>query len=227
MTRLLASILFACAITLLATATHAGGNLLPNGSLDEGEPFAEHWERPNGLTVEFAKEEGRGRIVVMDTQIDRQQVLQWLKTFAADPDTPVPEKKRLAKGSFATVGGVEGVALDSELIDVEPGQDYKLTADLKGPGGAIVWIKGFMPHPKRDMLVDAYQTRLTPKGASPSAWRTVSIGFNPTSRTPKVARMKVRLYAFWPNGTYYFDNIRVEAISPEEMARLVERRGRK
>ena len=40
----------------------------------------------------------------------------------------------------------------------------------------------------------------------------------------RVERFKVRLYAFWPNGLYYFDNVRIDAITPEEMAELVKAR---
>lgn len=210
---------------LFVGSSLAGENLIPNGTLDDGKTFADHWERPNGLTVEFVNEPGRGRVVKMDTQVSREQVLAWLKTFAENPDAPVPEKKRLAKKSFATVGAFEGVALDSALIDVIPGQNYKLTADVKGAGAAFVWIKGFMPHPRREMLADAYQTRLAPDKPSADKWQTISIGFNPTARIKQVTKMKVRLYAYWPNGIYYFDNIRVEKISPEEMAELVKARG--
>lgn len=204
-----------------------GENLLPNGTLDDGQDFATHWERPNGLTVKFTTEKGRGRVVLMDTQVARKQVLAWLATFAENPDAPVPEKRRLAKSSYGTVGAFEGVALDSMLIDVVPGQNYKLCADVKGDGVPFIWIKAFMQHPRRDMLVDAYQTRLAPKTVSPIQWHTCCIGFNPTARTPKVTKMKVRLYAYWPNGIYYFDNVRIEAITQEEMDALVAQRAEK
>jgi len=216
------SILFFFFSVLLASA---GNNLIPNGNLNEGKDTATDWEVPNGLTVGFAAEEGRGRIVRMDTQVQRKQVLAWLKTFAENPDAPVPEAIRVSKGSFASVGAFEGVALDSALIDVKPGQNYKLTADFKGPGIPFVWIKGFMKHPRDGRLADAYQTRLAPRSNNEKEWQTFSVGFNPTARTPKVEKMKVRLYAYWPNGVYYFDNISVEEISGEEMKELVAERG--
>ncbi len=195
-------------------------NLLPNGSFDAGEQWAEHWERPNGLTSFFVAEEGRGRVVMLDTWVERQQALAWMKAFAENPELPPPAKLPVAKDSFGTIGGFEGVALDSVMIEVKPGQNYKLSADLKGEGAAIVWIKGFQKHPRRDAWADGYQTRLVPGQVSASDWRTFAIGFNPTARTPRIERMKVRLYAYWPNGLYYFDNIRIEEITPEEMAEL-------
>lgn len=203
----------------------AGENLIPNGTFDEGEPYAAHWERADGLTGFFEKEEGRGRIVKLDTLVDRDQALEWAKAFKADPTLKPPAKKPIAPASYGSIGGNEGVMLDSELVDCKPGQNYKLTVDFKGDGKPFVWIKGFLMHPTRQVLVDGYQTRLEPDKPSKTEWRTFSVGFNPTAKSPRIQKFKVRLYAYWPNGLYYFDNVRVEAITPEEMAKLVEKRG--
>lgn len=202
----------------------AGENLLRNGSFDDGETRAAHWERANGLTTFFVRAKGRGRVVKMDTQVERNQALAWMERFAADPTLQPPEKKPVGRKSYGTIGAVEGVRLDSEFIPAKKGQNYKLTADIKSRGKPIVWIKGFMRHPRRDAYVDAYQTRLVPGKPSPAEWRTFTVGFNPTKRTPRVEKFKVRLYAYWPNGIYYFDNIRVEPITEEEMAELLKAR---
>jgi len=211
-------------LALLSAPLFAGENLIKNGTFDEGAAFAEHWERPDGLTSFFETEEGHGRIVKMDTLVDRDQALEWDKAFKADPTLKPPAKKPIAPASYGSIGGNEGVMLDSELIDCKPGQNYKLTVDFKGDGKPFVWIKGFLMHPTRNTLVDGYQTRLEPNNPSKNEWRTFSIGFNPTAKSPKIQKIKVRLYAYWPNGVYYFDNVRVEEITPEEMTRLVAKR---
>jgi hypothetical protein len=217
--------LFAMLYALCAAPLHAGENLIKNGNFDGGGEYALNWERADGLTSFFEREEGRGRIVKMDTQVERQQALEWNKRFKADPTLKAPMKTPIAKESFGTIGGVEGVMLDSDLIDVKPGQDYKLSVDFKGEGKPFVWIKGFLVHPRRKVLADAYQTRLEPHTPSKTEWRTFSIGFNPTAKSPLVTKMKVRLYSYWPNGLYYFDNVRVEEITKAEMAELVRQRG--
>jgi hypothetical protein len=208
---------------LCALSLFAGENLVRNGHFDEGETTALHWEAADGLTTFYEMEEGHGRIVRMDTLVDRDQALEWAKAFKADPTLKAPVKKPISPKSYGSIGGNEGVMLDSELIDAKPGQNYKLTADFKGDGKPFIWIKGFLVHPKRQTLVDAYQTRLEPGRPSRIEWRTFSIGFNPTGN-PRVTKFKVRLYSYWPNGLYYFDNIRVEEITPEEMAALVAKR---
>jgi hypothetical protein len=221
MTRLSAA---AVLLGIAVSCARSGENLIPNGTFDEGERTAAHWELADGLTSFYEQEEGRGRVVKLDTLVDRDQALEWAKAFKADPTLKPPAKKPIAPGSYGSIGGNEGVMLDSELIDCAPGQNYKLTADFKGDGKPFVWIKGFLIHPARKVLVDGYQTRLEPGSSSKTEWRTFSIGFNPTAKSPRIQKMKVRLYAFWPNGLYYFDNVRVEAITPEEMAALVAKR---
>jgi len=215
--------IFAMLYALYSMPLLAGENLIKNGNFDEGKKTALHWELADGLTSFYEKEEGHGRIVKMDTQVERQQALAWAKTFKADPSLHPPKKKPISKKSYGTIGAVEGVMLDSELIDAKPGQNYKLTADFKGEGKPFVWIKGFLMHPTRKTLVDGYQTRLEPHSASKTKWQTFSIGFNPT-KNPRITKFKVRLYAYWPNGLYYFDNIRVEEITKEEMEELIAKR---
>ena len=55
-------------------------------------------------------------------------------------------------------------------------------------------------------------------------WQTFSIGFNPTAKSPNTEFMKVRIYVYWPVGVCYFDNVRIEEISKEEMEELVKQR---
>ena len=213
------SILF---LTLSAVAAEHE-NLLENGSFDKGGKTPDNWESANGLTSFYVKEEGRGRIVKMDSRISRKEALDWMKQFKSDPNATPPEPV-IPKNDFDSIASNEGAWLDSGFINVKPGQNYRLSVDFKGPASPFVWIKGFMFHPVRKDYVDAYQTRLVPENPDKEKWKTFSIGFNPTGRTPKVEKMKVRIYAYWPPGIYYFDNVRVEEITPEEMADLLKKR---
>ncbi len=202
----------------------SGENLVKNGTFDEGETTAAHWESANGLTTFFETEEGHGRIVKMDTLVERKQALEWNRAFQSDSTLKPPAKTPIEPTSYGSIGGNEGVMLDSEFIDCKPGQNYKLTADFKGAGKPFVWIKGFLWHPTRKTWTDGYQTRLEPGAVSKTEWRTFSIGFNPTAKSQRIQKFKIRLYAYWPNGLYFFDNVRVEEITPEEMAQLVAKR---
>ena len=202
----------------------AAMNLLPNGSFDEGANAPLKWERPNGLTTFVVREEGRGNVIKMDSRLDRQQVLDFQKELKSNADA-TPPAPVLAKAPFySSIGGNEGVQYDSELIAVKPGQNYKLTIDAKGDSKPFVWIKGFRRHPRRDVLIDSYQTRLHAYPLDKAEWRTFSIGFNPTAKSPHTEFIKVRLYVYWPVGICHFDNVRIEEITEEEMQSLVKRR---
>ncbi len=207
---------------------YAGENLLPNGSFDKGQPYPENWERADGLTSFWLTEKGRERILKLDTRPERTQVLEWRKVFKLNPDAK-PPVAIIPKKPLQSVASNEGTCIDSSFIKIKPGQNYKLTVDYKGAFQPFVWIKGFMYHPRRKFYVDCYQTRLEPPKAKPgekNKWRTVSIGFNPTAKMPRTEKIKVRIYAYWPRGVYYFDNVKIEEITPAEMKQLVELRSK-
>ncbi len=205
---------------LLAAALQAGENLLPNGSFDEGGKEALHWEKTDNLTSFWRNDGQRGRILELDTRPDRKQVLAYWKERKRNPDVSAP-KAVIPEEPLKSIGSNEGTALDSMLLDVKPGQDYKLSVDYRGAGTPFVWIKGFMIHPKRKTLTDCYQTRLAPPGGAADRWRSCSITFRPT---PQTVKMKVRIYAYWPAGVYWFDNVRLEEITPAEAAELRRKR---
>jgi hypothetical protein len=57
-------------------------------------------------------------------------------------------------------------------------------------------------------------------GSSPTEWKTFSrraMPFRPTANTPDVRFVRVMLYAYWPPGVYYFDNVKLyEVQDPKE-----------
>ncbi|MCP3968560.1 MAG: hypothetical protein GY750_14940 [Lentisphaerae bacterium] len=210
------------AILCLSFSSHGAANLLPNGNFDKGEKQAASWEHIDGLTSFWEYEKGRGRILKVDSRVSRKQALAWKQQQKKNPGAkpPYPSKK------LQCVASMEGVTLDSGLIDVEPGQNYKLSVDYRGRFKPIIWIKGFMFHPGSKMLTDCYQTRLVPENDDPEKWKTFSIDFNPTQRISGTCKIKVRIFGYWAPGIYYFDNVRIEKISPEEMAKFVSKRSK-
>ena len=205
---------------LFAAFALGAENLLPNGSFDEGKTEALHWEKVDNLTSFWRTDGARGRILELDTRPERTQVLEYQKKRKENPATPPPAPV-IPSDPLKSVGAYEGAALDSVLLDVKPGKDYKLSVDYLGRGTPFVWIKGFMIHPRRKTLTDCYQTRLAPAGSPSGKWRTAAITFRPTRNTVK---MKVRIYAYWPAGVYRFDNVRLEEITPAEAAELRKKR---
>ncbi|MDD5598703.1 MAG: carbohydrate binding domain-containing protein [Victivallaceae bacterium] len=196
-------------LLFVGTGLWAGENLLPNGNFDAGKDGAEKWEKTDNLTSFWVTEKGRGRALKLDSRVDRKQALAWKEQLKNDPGAKAPVAV-IPENKLLSIGAYEGATLDSDLIDVEPGQTYTLSVDVKGKYGIIVWIKGFMMHPRRKHLTDSYQTRLVPEGSEKNKWKTFSIDFNPTKRMPKTSKMKVRIFVYWPVCIAYFDNVRIE-----------------
>ena len=210
-------------LTMAALTASAGENILPNGDFKLGRETADNWEKPDGLVSFWVDDPVRGRVLKMDSRPDRFQASAWKETLKKNPNA-VPPAPVYPKDIYQAIGGNEGVMLDSGLIPVKPGQNYKLSVDYRGAGKPFIWIKGFMPHPRRKTDVDGYQTRLEPGTPSEKEWQTFAIGFNPTAKSPTVNKMKVRIFAYWPAGIYYFSNVRIEEITTDEMAELVKHR---
>ncbi len=190
----------------------AGENLLPNGNFDAGKDEASHWEKVDNMTSFWVFEKGRGRVLKLDSRVQRKQALAWRKKLKANPAAKAPTAV-IAKRKLSSIGAFEGAVLDSGLINVIPGQTYTLSVDIKGKCGMFVWIKGFMMHPRRKQLTDCYQTRLVPENTNSKQWKTYSISFSPTKRMPKTSKMKVRIFVYWPVGVACFDNVRIEKTS--------------
>ena len=196
-------------LLLIGISLFAGENLLPNGNFDTGKDGAEKWEKVDKLTSIWVMDKGRGRVLKLDSRIDRKQALAWQKKIKENPLAKVPAAI-IPQNQLTAIGAYEGAVLDSDLIDVIPGQTYTLKVDIKGRCGLFVWIKGFMMHPRRKQLTDSYQTRLAPEGLSATEWKTFSIDFSPTKRMFRTSKMKVRIFVYWPTGIAYFDNVRIE-----------------
>ena len=198
-------------------------NLLPNGNFDAGLEKTEYWEDADGLTSFWVDSGGvRERVLKLDSRPEQKQVTEWQETRKSNPRAKPPPPIFAKAPYFSAVGGIEGVAIDSEMISIKKGQFYKLSVDVKGKSNPFVWIKGFRIHPRRKTLTDSYQTRL--EVVPTNDWKTYSIGFNPTLHSPHTEMIKVRIYVYWPVGVCYFDNIRIEEITADEMAILAKQR---
>lgn len=198
-------------------------NLLKNGDFEKGTEQPEGWERCDRFST-FWVEGGPqpGRCIKIDTDILLSQWKQWREAFKNGATNP-PEKIPTKPPKYDTVAGTHGVHFYSDWIPVKPDSTYRITADVKGPsvlGGPIeffpkIFVKGY------DLFEDetgkqwrevfraylACRTRTNGK-----QWERFTRLFHPTSTTPRVKRMRVILYAYWPPGVYYFDNIRLTEV---------------
>ncbi|HTV42406.1 MAG TPA: hypothetical protein VMF08_17695 [Candidatus Sulfotelmatobacter sp.] len=205
------AILAAALIFSQPTGYAWAGGILANGDFetaDAADPARPAgWDRVDGLGVQWtqAPDAAHGRAIRMDTSIsERDMQAQWIKTGLTNIwNIPKPGDNSIAE--------TYGLSLYSAAMPVKPGQAYRITFDFRGPGGgAKVWVRGYgMFHGE---MRRRYETYFSCKGDS-SGWTTCSQIFHPTKFRPEVSEMKVMLFAYYPAGVYWFDNVRIEPVN--------------
>jgi hypothetical protein len=209
-------------LTVLATSTLVtlgAESLVLNGDFEQpardqaAAPLG--WDRPDGLGVQWtnAPDPAHGKAIRLNTAVSEKAMVQsWQKTgLSGTWNIPNPADNAVAE--------TYGLSFYSAAIPVKPGQPYKVTFDYLGPsGGAKLWVRGwglFQGEKRR-----RWETTVECRVANPRAWTTISQEFFPTRSRPEVNEMKVMLYAFFPAGVYWFDNVKIEPITLEEYERL-------
>jgi len=198
-------------------------NLVCNGSFEKGKNTPEGWQRPDKLTT-FRVPRPGGKpdqmCIMMDTDVYEAEVTEWHETLKRNPHARPPRKTQPTGERYNTIGGTYGVPFWSDEIPVKKGAAYRIRAEMKGTSKGDtfpkVFVKGFADIKGRPRKV--YEFYLACRNTT-GRWQTyTSKPFHP-SRTigssPTANRMKVMLYAYWPAGTYYFDNIHIEEVRDE------------
>ena len=197
---------------LAATCRCTPQAVLRNGELEETDPANPErplgWETPDGLGVQWVDtgDQEHGRAVRMDTRVsEKDMVAQWRKKGITDWNIPKPAGNAIA--------ATYGLSFYSETIPVSSGQAYRVSFDFKGAGGGKVWVRAYGEiRGKKRRRYEA----LANCTATGEKWQRFSHVFHPTRVRPRVTEMKVMLYAFWPPGVYWFDNVRIEPITARQ-----------
>jgi hypothetical protein len=167
------------------------------------------WEKPDGLGVQWINEKGRGKVICMDTSVTENALeAQRKKRGITDWRNPKP--------SNSPVAAFYGLSFYSILFKVIPGQAYRISFDFKAfkaSGGGKLWVRGYGMFGGR--MRRRYETYI-PCRTKNSEWKHISQCFHPTANTKGVTEMKIMLFAYWPPGKYYFDNIKIVPVSNEE-----------
>ena len=173
-------------------------NLVLNSSFEEGTWFPAHWQKTDGLTTFWLdRDDGKGKCVMCDTEVDRAQALDWsekvLKGLATAREAP---RKAPITGIYDTIGGWEGIQYFSDYIPVKPNLRYRLTVDIKANWGGIffprAWIKGYgdrtdeFTTQKQQFYHFYISLRTKTKGRE---WETFTQTFNPTLHTGHASQL--------------------------------------
>jgi hypothetical protein len=211
-------------------APHEG---VPNGGFEEARTDLPRgpagWSHPDGLTIFWVRDESEHKMVMMiDTSVPegeaKKRQAQLREALAAKSALP-PAPAKTSCGQYGTIGANNGVSIYSEKIKCKPKQAYKISFDYKGPSAAKVWVRGWGPLGGEERR--RWETYVACR-VSGGGWHHFEQAFHPTRRLLskdnvkyiEISYLRVMLYAYWPNGTYYFDNVKIEEISDEEYERM-------
>ncbi len=196
--------LVACALVLGAQAWE-GENLVTNGTLEAGaDGIPAGWDKPDGLGARWADApDGRGKAISLDTSVsERAMQASWQRAGLTN-------QWSIPKPAANAIADTYGLSFYSTNFPCASGAVYRVTCDTRGPGAVKVWVRGYGV--LRGRRVRRYEAVMN-CAASPDAWRTTTMDFNPTAHRPEVDELRVMLYAWYPPGVYWFDNVRVERI---------------
>lgn len=213
--------LLACPAGGAAEPAAAGSNLVLNGDLDLADPADAQrplgWERPDGLGVrwEAAPAEagtGHGKALRLDTAITEIGMMeQWKKVGITAWNIP--------NATTDPVAASYGLSIYSQAFPIAKERSYRVSVAYHGAGGAKVWVRGYGELTRPDGIEKRrlYEA-VAEVTASPKGWTVTTHDFNPTQHTPKVTEMKVMLFAYWPPGVSWFDDVRVSELPEQKPA---------
>jgi hypothetical protein len=194
-------------VAALPTASLDNGDFERPDSADPTKPAL--WDKPDGLGIQWApapKDQdapNHGKAIRMDTAISEQAMNERRHRMGITQWTiPKPGTNPIAE--------TYGLSYYSVPIEVKPGATYRLSFDFKGPsGGAKVWVRGWgvINGQKRRRYEVVVNCRV-----KENRWTAFSQEFHPTKNRPDVTEMRVMLFAYYPAGVYWFDNVKIERV---------------
>jgi hypothetical protein len=196
-----------------------GPELVKNGGFETGTATPDHWQRIDGQTTFWVGEGHPGKCIKINTDVYHDEWVEWqkkVKAGAVAADAPPPTPTKGAK--YDTVAGIYGVAYDSDPIPVTPGKAYKITLDYRGLGTDFFFPKLFIRgwakvNGEYRVVYDAYLA-LRSKTQSKEWESNVRIVDIPKETQAPIECLKLKVYAYWPPGVYYFDNVSMKEVDP-------------
>jgi hypothetical protein len=196
-----------------------GPELVPNGGFEKGTKSPAGWDRVDGLTTFWSGGGVAGKCLKINTDVYHDEWVAWRKKHAGGASADeAPDPTPTTGPKYDTVAGIYGVKYDSKPIPVTPGRAYKVSIRYKGRSTDFFFPKLFIRGwaavaGEKRVVYDAYLALRCVEG--PGEWkRGVRIVEIPTDTQARVEYVVLKIYAYWPPGTYYFDNVSMKRVAP-------------
>ena len=123
----------------------------------------------------------------------------------------------MPKVAINPIAETYGLSLHYEGIPLHWVQAYRVSFDYQGaPGGGKVWVRGFG---RQAGEVRRLYEKIVFCEKPGAGWVHYQEVFFPTKYRPAVTELRVMLFAYYPAGIYWFDNVVIEPISTAEYDR--------
>ena len=196
-----------------------GPELVKNGDFEAGRDNPDAWQRPDGLTTFWAAEGKPGKCLKVNTDVNHDQWVEWQKKYKAGaPATEAPAPTPTSGAKYDTVAGIYGAAYFSDPIPVQPSKAYKVSVNYRGPSSDFFFPKLFVRgygdvKGEKRAVYDAYLALRSKTQGKEWEWN-VRIVEIPKDTAAPVEFVRLMLYAYWPPGTYWFDNVSMKEVAP-------------
>ena len=226
-------------------------NILPNPSFEEGRYWPRGWEPIDRLGTFWIKGGTHGeRCIRLFTNVKNSQWVPWNKKvrnriedlakkvngspqkLASNPLPQPPKQKETSPPYYGTVGGGHGIHYRSSRVDLERGAIYRISVDAraqttKSGGKPIIFVKSFFE----------FQGHMRNAGRAPlhlykcnKKWKRYARVFHPAEWTStakgkpiRPEKLEIQIYAYWPPGNYFFDNLQLHIVGHQEVPQQKKR----
>jgi hypothetical protein len=197
----------------IGSVTVSAQSVLPNGDFEQGDPAHPgkplHWDLPDGLGVQWTDAPAlpgappHGKAIRMDTSVkETNLVASYQKAGLSQWVFPNPQGNAIAE--------TYGLSLYSDAVPVEAGKNYRITFDYmseKGTAGFIL-MRGYAEVNGQKKRVYEKKIECDSKGA----WKTFADVAHPARSPQPLVEFKIMLFAYYPAGVAWYDNVKVEPI---------------
>ena len=197
----------------IGSVTVSAQSVLPNGDFEQGDPARPgkplHWDLPDGLGVQWTDAPAlpgappHGKAIRMDTSVkETDLVASYQKAGLTQWVFPNPQGNAIAE--------TYGLSLYSDAVPVEAGKNYRITFDYmseKGTAGFIL-MRGYADVNGQKKRVYEKKIECDSKGA----WKTFTDVAHPARSPQPLVEFKIMLFAYYPAGVAWYDNVKVEPI---------------
>ena len=143
------------------------------------------------------------------------QAVEKQMSWAPNPDGP---GKVIKYDMDEATAGSYGLDFYSDWIEIQPGATYRFSCRYKSEGPTPkIFLKGYHAFPPQEGFPadrrETYRRQVHP-GGEKGQWNSVVADFIPEATRPEQhpAFLKVDLYAYWPKGVIYWDDIVLKKV---------------